>query len=86
PNWTDATGINNTGWASAFGVFGGAAGTVTVDDAILLTGAQFMTDGYVIAAGTGTLTTNTALTNIRVDPGLTATIGAAIGGTGGLIK
>ncbi|MDF2383520.1 autotransporter-associated beta strand repeat-containing protein [Nostoc ellipsosporum NOK] len=86
PNWTDAAGTNNTSWASAFGVFGGAAGTVTVDDAILFTGAQFMADGYVIAAGTGTLTTNTALTNIRVDPGLTATIGAAIGGTGGLIK
>ncbi|NIJ65170.1 autotransporter-associated beta strand protein [Sphingomonas leidyi] len=86
PNWTDAAGTGNSGWAGAFGVFGGAAGTVTVDDTILFTGAQFMADGYAIAAGSGTLTTNTALTNIRVDPGLTATIGAAIGGTGGLIK
>ncbi|NYT41091.1 autotransporter-associated beta strand repeat-containing protein [Sphingomonas sp. R-74633] len=86
PNWTDAAATNNSGWAGAFGVFGGAAGTVTVDDAILFSGAQFMTDGYEIAAGTGTLTTNTALTNIRVDPGLTATISAAITGSGGILK
>ncbi|WP_213980421.1 autotransporter-associated beta strand repeat-containing protein, partial [Sphingomonas sp. dw_22] len=86
PNWADADGAANSAWAGAFGVFQGAAGTVTVDDAIVLTGAQFMTDGYAIASGTGTLTTDTALTNIRVDPGVTATIGAGIGGTGGLVK
>ncbi|MDG2535716.1 autotransporter-associated beta strand repeat-containing protein [Sphingomonas sp. HITSZ_GF] len=86
PNWTDAAGTTNDAWAGAFGVFGGAAGTVTVDDAILFSGAQFMVDGYEIAAGTGALTTNTALTNIRVDPGLTATISAAITGSGGLVK
>nr|WP_256731509.1 autotransporter-associated beta strand repeat-containing protein [Sphingomonas sp. dw_22] len=45
-----------------------------------------MTDGYVIAAGTGTLSAVDAQTNIRVDPGVTATIGAAIGGPGGLDK
>ncbi|MEP9358376.1 autotransporter-associated beta strand repeat-containing protein [Sphingomonas sp. KR3-1] len=86
PNWTDAAATNNSGWAGAFGVFGGAAGVVTVDDAILFSGAQFMTDGYEIAHGSGTLTTNTALTNIRVDPGLTATISANIAGSGGLLK
>jgi autotransporter-associated beta strand protein len=86
PNWTDSTATNNSGWAGAFGVFGGTAGVVTVDDAILFSGAQFMTDGYEIAVGTGTLTTNTALTNIRVDPTLTATISANIIGTGGLLK
>jgi autotransporter-associated beta strand protein len=86
PNWTDAAATNNSGWAGAFGVFQGAAGVVTVDDAILLSGAQFMTDGYEIATGTGTLTTNTALTNIRVDPGLTATISTGITGSGGLLK
>jgi autotransporter-associated beta strand protein len=86
PNWTDAAATTNSGWAGAFGVFGGAAGTVSVDDAILFTGAQFMTDGYEIANGAGTLTTNSALTNIRVDPGLTATISANIAGTGGLLK
>ncbi|MFS2108960.1 autotransporter-associated beta strand repeat-containing protein [Sphingomonas sp. Sphisp140] len=86
PNWTDAAATDNSGWAGAFGVFQGAAGVVTVDDAILFTGAQFMTDGYEIAGGSGTLTTNSALTNIRVDPGVTATISAGVGGTGGLLK
>lgn len=86
PNWTDAAATTNSGWAGAFGVFGGTAGTVTVDDAILFSGAQFMTDGYEIAAGSGTLTTNSALTNIRVDPGLSATISAGITGSGGLLK
>ncbi|MEE4453135.1 autotransporter-associated beta strand repeat-containing protein [Novosphingobium resinovorum] len=85
-NWTDANGGANAAWDNAFAVFQGTAGTVTVDDAIVFTGAQFMTGGYEIAAGTGTLTTDTALTNIRVDPGLTGTISAAIGGTGGLVK
>jgi len=86
PNWTDAAATNNSGWAGAFGVFAGTAGTVTVDDAILFSGAQFMTDSYEIAAGSGTLTTDTALTNLRVDPGVTATISAGITGTGGLLK
>jgi autotransporter-associated beta strand protein len=86
PNWTDANGTANAAWDSAFAVFQGVAGTVTVDDAISFTGAQFITDGYTIAAGTGTLTTDTALTNVRVDPGATATIGAGIGGTGGFVK
>ncbi|MBB4837361.1 autotransporter-associated beta strand protein [Sphingomonas kyeonggiensis] len=86
PNWTDAAATNNSAWSGAFGVFGGTAGTVTVDDAILFTGAQFMTDGYEIADGTGTLSADSPLTNIRVDPGVTATISAGIGGSGGLVK
>lgn len=86
PNWTDAAATNNSAWSGAFGVFGGTAGTVTVDDAILFTGAQFMTDGYEIAAGTGTLSADSPLTNIRVDPGVAATISAGIGGSGGLVK
>ncbi|MES2755139.1 MAG: autotransporter-associated beta strand repeat-containing protein, partial [Pseudomonadota bacterium] len=86
PNWTDANGVSNTAWGGAFAVFQGAAGTVTVNDAISFTGAQFITDGYVIAAGTGALSARVAATNLRVDPGVTATINAAIGGTGGLLK
>ena len=86
PNWTDANGANNTAWGGNFAVFQGAAGTVTVDGAIGFGGMQFLTDGYVIAPGTGTLSANEALTNIRVDPGVTATIAAGIGGPGGLLK
>jgi autotransporter-associated beta strand protein len=85
-NWTDANGVLNADWQNAFAVFQGAAGIVTVDDDVVFTGAQFMTDGYEIAAGTGSLTTDTTYTNLRVDSGMTGTISAAIGGTGGIVK
>ena len=85
-NWTSLDGATNAAWEGAFGVLQGAAGTVSVDDAIVFDGLQFMTDGYVVAAGTGSLTTDTAETTLRTDPGVTATIAAAIGGTGGLSK
>jgi len=85
-NWSDGNGQNDTRWGSRFAVFQGAAGTVTVDDAISYTGMQFMTDGYEIAAGSGSLSTTDTAGNIRVDPGVTATISAAIGGAGGLTK
>jgi len=85
-NWADMNGQNNNRWNSLFAVFAGQAGTVTVDDAISVTGMQFMTDGYVIAPGTGSLSLGAAATNVRVDPGVIATISAGIGGTGGLTK
>ncbi|MEL7188506.1 MAG: autotransporter domain-containing protein [Pseudomonadota bacterium] len=86
-NWTDANGEFNAAWNDDFAVFGGAAGgTVTVDDAITFTGIQFAADGYTIASGTGALTISNGATPFRVDTGLTATISAQIGGTGGLNK
>ncbi|MEO1709198.1 MAG: autotransporter domain-containing protein [Pseudomonadota bacterium] len=86
-NWTDATGEFNADWNENFAVFGGAvAGTVTVDDAIAFSGLQFVTDGYTLAAGTGGLTISQSATAVRVDPGVTATIAAAISGAGGLNK
>ncbi len=83
-NWTNAAGDENATWNNNFAVFGGTAGTVTVDGAITFTGLQFMTDGYTLADGTGALTITDAATNVRVDPGVTATIAAAITGTGGI--
>ena len=85
-NWTNADGTTNAVWNSNFAVFGGTAGTVTVDDEISFTGIQFVTDGYTIAAGTGELVIDDALTAFRVDPGLTATISAPISGDGGINK
>ncbi|MEP0190019.1 MAG: autotransporter domain-containing protein [Erythrobacter sp.] len=85
-NWTGATGEFNAAWNENFAVFAGASGTVTVDDAITFTGLQFVTDGYEIASGTGALTITEAATAVRVDPGVTATISAPIGGTGGIQK
>lgn len=86
-NWTEADGAPNGQWNQDFAIFGGTAGTVTVDNsagAVQFTGMQFMTDGYVINGEA--LTTNTAETIIRVDAGVSATIAAAITGTGGLVK
>ena len=86
-NWTDANGEFNAAWNENFAVFAGAAGgTVTVDDAINFSGIQFVTGGYDIAAGTGTLTISDEATAFRVDTGVTATISAAIEGDGGLNK
>ncbi len=83
-NWTSAEGDRNSAWNENFAIFQGAAGTVTVDGAIEFTGLQFVTDGYTLAAGTGSLIISEAETNVRVDEGSTATIAAAITGTGGI--
>lgn len=97
-NWTtDRTnpeGAFNTPFSDgAFAVFGGESGTVTVDNslgAVTISGAQFMTDGYVI--NDGVITTNTADTVLRVGDGTvrgagyTATLNSQISGSGGLNK
>ncbi|EEB6817236.1 transporter [Salmonella enterica] len=97
-NWTtDQTspeGAFNTPFSDGdFAVFGGESGNVTVDNslgAVTISGAQFMTNGYVI--NDGVITTNTADTIIRVGDGTvrgagyTATINSQIVGSGGLNK
>ncbi|MDM0117105.1 autotransporter outer membrane beta-barrel domain-containing protein [Variovorax sp. J22R133] len=93
-HWTDANGSANAPWSqNAFAIFGGAAGTVTVDSsggAVFFSGAQFAVDGYTVDGDT--IQTNTADTLIRVGDGsangasYTATISAPIAGTGGIVK
>ncbi|MDM0010534.1 autotransporter-associated beta strand repeat-containing protein [Variovorax sp. J22G73] len=95
-NWTDINGVANAGWVqNGFAVFGGAAGAVTVDNkgtdgAVRIGGAQFAVDGYSL--GGDALTINAPATVVRVgdgtaaSAGMTASINAAIGGTGGLVK
>ncbi|HHS0960531.1 TPA: autotransporter-associated beta strand repeat-containing protein [Salmonella enterica subsp. enterica] len=97
-NWTtdltEPEGAFNTPFSDgSFAVFGGESGTVSVDNslgAVVIGGAQFITDGYVI--NDGVITTNTANTLIRVGDGTTqsaeytATINSQIAGTGGLNK
>jgi fibronectin-binding autotransporter adhesin len=77
----------------SFAIFGGEKGTVTVDNSlgeVLVSGMQFATDGYVI--NDGTITTNTADTQIRVGDGTApganyiATINSVIAGSGGIDK
>lgn len=78
---------------AAFAVFRGEAGNVTVDNSkgdVIISGAQFATDGYRV--GGEAITTDTANTLIRVGDGTvdgasyTATIDSVIRGTGGLNK
>jgi fibronectin-binding autotransporter adhesin len=91
--WTDSGGFVASAWTPQFAIFQNAAGTVTVDTtagAVVFAGAQFAVNGYTVAGGT--LTNNTAAAPFRVGDGtaagtaMTATISAAIAGTGGLDK
>ncbi|MDQ0032879.1 autotransporter-associated beta strand protein [Variovorax boronicumulans] len=95
-SWTSVDGKLNAGWQQdGFAIFSGSAGTVTVDNesaggAVRIGGAQFAVDGYVVNGDP--LTISAANTTVRVgdgtaaSAGMTATINAAIGGTGRLIK
>ncbi|WP_164897260.1 autotransporter-associated beta strand repeat-containing protein [Pseudomonas alkylphenolica] len=86
-NWTDVNGIVNQTWAGDFAVFQGTAGTVTVNGTQLLTGMQFVTDGYNLVSGAaGQLTAVNGTTAVRVDSDVTATVGVAINGSGTLNK
>lgn len=93
-NQTDPDGTINAPFSNgAFAVFGGKKGNVTVDNSlgdVLISGAQFTSNGYVI--NDGVITTNTADTVIRVGDGTvlgklyTATINSDITGSGGIDK
>ncbi|MDP9992880.1 outer membrane autotransporter protein [Variovorax boronicumulans] len=92
--WTDMDGKLNANWAqNQFAVFGGKAGTVTVDGgggAVRIAGAQFAVDGYTVQ-GDG-ITLDNANSVIRVGDGtaaganMTATMNVALSGTGGISK
>ncbi|MDD0843067.1 autotransporter-associated beta strand repeat-containing protein, partial [Pseudomonas sp. Gutcm_11s] len=91
-NWTNLNGDLSTDWTpGAFAVFGGAAGTVTVEGPQQIIGLQFLND-YVLESGTqpgsGLVANNGAggTTDIRVNSGVTATIDADISGAGRLNK
>ncbi|OEZ29317.1 hypothetical protein AO062_18165 [Variovorax boronicumulans] len=93
-SWTGANGKTNTGWKqNQFALFGGAAGTVRVDNtggAISIDGAQFSTSGYVVNGDA--LTLGNASTVIKVGDGtasgaqMQATIASVLTGAGGLTK
>lgn len=92
-NWTDAAGATSGAWDGTFGIFAGAAGTVTVDNsggAVSATGLQFASNGYIVNGDTLTLTGATP--TVRVGDGTAAgandlaTFQTVIAGTGGLIK
>jgi len=83
-NWAMSNGLSNTSWQAGIAVFAGAAGTVTVGDAISYQGLQFSTTGYTLTATGGGTLIPTGIAPVTVDAGLTATISASITGSGGL--
>ncbi|AJA09114.1 outer membrane autotransporter [Sphingopyxis fribergensis] len=93
-NWTDANGTINADYAQdSFAVFAAAPGTVTIDNsggAVLASGMQFASDGYVVTGDTLTLTGTQALVQVgdssAAGAGYTATIGADLTGTAMLVK
>ncbi|UVN47047.1 autotransporter domain-containing protein [Pseudomonas mosselii] len=85
-NWTDVNGVLNSTWNDTFAVFQGAPGTVTVNGSHSITGLQFVTDGYVLNAGTAGELLGNGTTNLRVDNGVTATLNVALNGTGSVAK
>ena len=89
-NWTNSNGTLNQTWAGDFAVFQGTAGTVSLNGTQLFTGLQFTTNGYSLVNGTaGQLTAvngTGGTTAVRVDPGVTATVGVNIDGSGILNK
>nr|WP_311985776.1 autotransporter domain-containing protein [Pseudomonas bharatica] len=86
-NWTNTTGTTSNAWANQFAVFGGSAGTVTVDGQQSFTGLQFLTDGYQLSGGSlaAINAADGTLAAVRVGTG-TAQISTALVGTGGIEK
>ena len=86
-NWADAGLTVNSTWQKQFAIFGGTAGTVSVEGEVPFDGMQFMVDGYRVVQGDGgLLMTNETETVMRVDSGDTAEVAAPIAGSGGLVK
>jgi len=100
PNFTDSTGSVTAPMAPSggFAIFGGAPGTVTVDNsagAVFTSGMQFASDGYQLTGDVLTLApdaSHAAPVEIRVGDGSaastawTASIGNVLAGTDGLHK
>ena len=97
-NWTDADASVTAAMQPqpGFAIFGGAAGTVTVDNvdgAVSATGLQFASNGYIVQGDTLTLVGNgTDAPVIRVGDGSTAgagyiaTIDSVLAGSDGIAK
>ncbi|WP_231584921.1 autotransporter domain-containing protein [Bordetella pseudohinzii] len=84
-NWLNDGGQAPVPWAGQHAVFIGTPGTVTVDNAASFKGLQFVSDGWQLA-GTASLSTDAAGSEVRVLGGNTAAIATEIHGGGSLNK
>lgn len=92
-NWTSSSGDINGRWSSAFAVFQGAPGQVTIGSgagSVSAAGMQFATDGYVLNGATLALSEEESI--IRVGNGtfdgidMVATIDSELAGAATLVK
>ncbi len=87
---TNGTVVGPMSPQPSFAIFGGAAGTVTVDDssgAVSTTGMQFISDGYHLTGDALTLVGQGGVAPVvRVSSGATATVDNVLNGTSGLNK
>jgi autotransporter-associated beta strand protein len=84
-NWTSPNGQINQSWLDGFAVFAGSPGFVVVAEPVAVQGMQFSTNGYSIVRSAGGQISLTGQVIVRVDAGVTATIGALMHGDGGLV-
>ena len=89
-NWTNLDGGINQSWLNGMAIFEASAGTVALGANVQARALQFSSTGYVIDGGAFSIQMNQlpsgASPLVGVDPGVTATINAAITGTTGLNK
>ncbi|WP_165357412.1 autotransporter-associated beta strand repeat-containing protein, partial [Sphingosinicella sp. CPCC 101087] len=93
-NWADITGVFNGAFDDGeFAIFSAATGRVTVDDdpgAVVASGMQFISDGYVITGDALTLSGPDAIVNVgdgtAEGAGYSATIESALVGGTRLVK
>ncbi|MDQ6861276.1 MAG: autotransporter-associated beta strand repeat-containing protein, partial [Verrucomicrobiota bacterium] len=84
-NWTTGSGSMNTAWSPRAAAFSGAPGTVNVADNVTVSGLQFLTSGYTLAAGGGSISL-TGIANTNTAAGVNAAIDAPLTGNGSLRK
>jgi autotransporter-associated beta strand protein len=84
-NWTTGNGSMNANWSPRAAAFSGAAGTVNVTDNVSVSGLQFLTSGYTLGAGGGSIDL-TGAANANTAAGVDATIATPLTGNGSLRK
>ena len=93
-NWADSSGAVNGSYSDgAFAIFGGAPGTVTVDNGlgqVTSSGMQFATSGYLVTGGPIALLAGSNVIRVgdgtAAGEGFVATIDSAMTGAGGIDK
>lgn len=77
----------NTNWQpNSVAVFQGVGGAISVDNDFAFQGLQFLTDGYELTFGGGSLTVGSPQSFIYTEAGVSTVVGALLTGAGQLLK